>query len=67
MADGERIEYTKRQVVAIATGRLDPAKLNQQLGTPRRKAAAKVYRYPITDASGKVIAYDLHPPEYYTA
>lgn len=65
MADGERTEYTKRQVVAIATGRLDPAKLNHQLRT--KALRAKVYRYPITDAAGKVIAYDLHPPEYYTA
>ncbi len=32
-----------------------------------RVARSKVYRYPITDWAGKVIAYDMHPPEHYTA
>jgi len=35
--DEERIEYTGRQVEAIATGRLDPAKLNQQLRVKARR------------------------------
>ncbi len=31
----------------------------------RQPAAQPAYRYPVTDAAGTVIAYDLHPPEHY--
>ncbi len=50
------------------TERGDMGVLMRDLTRARKQAFPEpVYGYPVTDAAGSVIAYDLHPPEYYAA
>lgn len=50
------------------TERGDMGVLMRDLTRARKQAFPEpVYSYPITDDTGKVIAYDLYPPEHYTA
>ncbi len=50
------------------TERGDMGVLMRDLTRARKQSFPEpVYRYPVTDAAGNVVAYDRYPPEHYGA